>query len=337
MKKILLIQTGGTIGSEERCGVIGTAGGALSGLCGDRDVSFDIVRPFTILSENLSPSHWEMLIQAVDKGLGEGYDGIIITHGSDTLAYTSAMMGLCFGGSSIPIVITAANKVPADPKSNARVNMTAAADLISKSDGGVFTVYRNENSENAQVWLPTRLIGADRFGDNFSSPDGHPLAEIGSEGNIISLMPGLWKGEKLVLRGRDIGKDIIAFKRRVLVLYPYPSVDHDSVMLTADKGAVLLVTYHSGTVPESSKRLVDRCKERDIPVYLCSVKAGAAALYETTDSLLSGGVRALYDITTEAAYAKLLLALNLGVTDTDRFMREEIYYEYAGRREEDDN
>lgn len=315
MKRILLIQTGGTIGSEVHNGVISTAGGSLSELCGSRDVSLDVRCPFTILSENLSPLHWEKLIETVYSGLSDGYDGIIVTHGSDTLAYTSAVLGLCFGGSAVPVVITAANRVPSDPKSNARVNMTASVDLISKADGGVFTVYRNENSTNAQVWLPTRLISADRFGDNFSSPDGHPLAEIDKEGNIIPLAPDICRSGRLASRGESIDCRGVRFSKRVLLLSSYPGMDYNSVTVSDDVGAVLLVTYHSGTVSENSRELIRRCREKGIPVYLCSVKSRSSDLYETTHTLISEGVTPLYDMTDETALAKLTLALNIPKTD----------------------
>ena len=71
------------------------------------------------------------------------YDGLIITHGSDTLSYSSAFLGLCLCGLDIPVALTAADLVPDDPRSNAVENLRACVEVIEKFRRGVFTVYKN--------------------------------------------------------------------------------------------------------------------------------------------------------------------------------------------------
>lgn len=101
--KILVVLTGGTIGSrvsEKIINVNSAAAYNLIKLYQDKygtDIEFEVIQPMNILSENLIPSYWITLYDCLDKVEFNAYDGIIITHGSDTLAYTAAMTGFCSG------------------------------------------------------------------------------------------------------------------------------------------------------------------------------------------------------------------------------------------------
>lgn len=324
--KILLLQTGGTIGSEDKNGVIDTSGASLQRLCDHDDVSFETETVYSILSENLSELYWEKLIRRINSAVSGDYDGIIITHGSDTLSYTSAMTGLCFGWSPIPIVITAANYVPDDPRSNAKINMNAAVTLIKHSECGVYTVYKNDDSDAAQVWLPTRMIEADRFRDAFSSRDGSELARISSDGSIIRMSDKV-TGDSFDLKGKRLDTSGIRFSKSVKVLFPYPGADYKNIELPDNTGAVLHISYHSGTISSNARDLLAECQKRNIPLYICSVKRSASSLYETTHEFISRGIIPLYDITNESAFAKLLLAVNRTDKTTEDLMNESLYYE----------
>ncbi|WP_303437331.1 asparaginase domain-containing protein, partial [uncultured Oscillibacter sp.] len=113
MKKILLIGTGGTIASEM------TEGGltpeltteqllsqvpAISGICG-----VECIQLLNLDSTNITPGHWQMMARCVRTHYGE-YDGFVITHGTDTMAYTAAALSYLIQGSPKPIVLTGAQK-----------------------------------------------------------------------------------------------------------------------------------------------------------------------------------------------------------------------------------
>ena len=322
--KILLLQTGGTIGSEEKNGVIDASGGVEDTVKKQNDVIITTERVYNILSENLTPAYSEKLIRRISHALQEDYDGIIVTHGSDTLSYTSALLGLCFGAAGKPIVITAANYVPSDPRSNAMVNMNTAAELVRVSKCGVYTVYKNDNSDLAQVWLPTRLIEADRFFDRFSSRDGHELALYDGNGSFIFHSDS---ADGFSLCGKNIDCSSLRFEKKVLVINANPAADYNSINIPEGTAALLHESDHSGTINSSASTLLKKCRERKIPFFICSVKKSAVSLYESTHSLISDGAIPLYDITTEAALAKLMLAVNLPGTDVQSFMNDNIYFE----------
>ena len=325
MNNILLILTGGTIGSKDNSGIIGTAnsGCRILELAAPylKDHRFDVRQPMNILSENLEPKHWEKLIGFILSEELSSYDGILITHGSDTLSYTSAMLGLTLCGLGLPVVITAADKVPDAPGSNALFNFCAAARLISQRKSGVYTVYKNSGDSKASVFVPTRLNEADRVNDRFTSFDGEPAAYIDENGNITEVSSRLFSETETAIN--IIGNRPIKFDREVLMIHPYPSIDYRAVIrsITDTTGAVLHITYHSATVSENAAVLADECKRRNIPLYLCSFKKGNNSIYESSAHILKKGAIPLFDISSETAFAKLLLGINLFPDKLDDFMK----------------
>ena len=117
--KILVVLTGGTIGSTCSDGVRGIIGDSPYILIREfrkkyhdySDCEFEVINPYSILSENLTCEVWSLLYGALYQVDTSEYDGIIITHGSDTLAYTSAAMGMLMRHTQCPIVLTAAERL----------------------------------------------------------------------------------------------------------------------------------------------------------------------------------------------------------------------------------
>ena len=116
MKKILVLFTGGTIGSITTDGIIDVEREgkyavveAYKSAYGD-DVEFECRQVLNILSENMGFSGWEKMIHEINSIDTALYSGVILTHGSDTLAYTSALLGMYFRHFDIPLFIIASNK-----------------------------------------------------------------------------------------------------------------------------------------------------------------------------------------------------------------------------------
>nr|WP_326125668.1 asparaginase [uncultured Oscillibacter sp.] len=153
MKKILLIGTGGTIASEM------TEGGltpeltteqllsrvpAISGICG-----VDCIQLLNLDSTNITPEHWRMMARCVRTHYGE-YDGFVITHGTDTMAYTAAALSYLIQGSPKPIVLTGAQKPIGFDSTDSKVNLMDAFRCASEDLPGVSIVF------NSRVILGTR-------------------------------------------------------------------------------------------------------------------------------------------------------------------------------------
>jgi len=367
-KRILVLLTGGTIGSRVSNGVINVdnespylllqkyeerkRGFSCEEEPGDKDetpsdgddVIFEIRTPLNILSENLCVSDWKVIHDAVDSALSEDFDGIVITHGSDTLAYTAAFLGFTFRNADIPITLIASNYPLDDPRSVGLPNFINAVDFISYGEEtGVFVIYEN-NKKVSEVFLGTRLRPADSFLDQFSSFDGKPYGVM-KEGKFVrteqktsgiefgdeTREPNLCQMTNSILGNVDVDSksELIAceedtkqliydltFTNEVIMLTPYPGFRYDTVAINDRTKAVLINAYHSGTVctvgqEHSVEALLNRCSEQNVDVYICSYKNLREAQYATASEILGKGVRGMQNISPEAAYVKLLLEYNI--------------------------
>ncbi len=187
MKKILLISTGGTIASVQtaeglRPGL--TAGELLSYVPEVRSVcGVDILQLCNIDSTNMTPSVWGKIVQALKREY-DHYDGFVITHGTDTMAYTSAALSYMVQNSRKPIVITGSQKPinidGTDAKANLRDSILYACDDYSEDvvlvfDGNVIAGTRAKK-------MMSRSYNA------FYSVNFPVLAKI-IEGRIIRYLP----------------------------------------------------------------------------------------------------------------------------------------------------
>ena len=145
MRKILILTTGGTIASvQSPDGLVpGITSEQLRGYMphvGD-DIDIDIEELYHIDSTDMTASHWLGIVEAVKKSYG-AYDGFVICHGTDTMAYTAAVLSYMIQGSNKPIVLTGAQKPIGfeitDAKSNLQDSILYAADPASRGVQIVF-------------------------------------------------------------------------------------------------------------------------------------------------------------------------------------------------------
>ncbi|MGN0537672.1 MAG: asparaginase domain-containing protein, partial [Acutalibacteraceae bacterium] len=333
--KILVFATGGTIGSSCADKVIDLSDDTKKLRVLEQynerygDCHFDVCRPLNILSENLELKDWEILVNTIRHTDTKGYDGLIVTHGSDTLSYTSAMLGLCLCDLPLPLVITASNYVPDEPKSNALINIRCAVKVMECFSRGIFSVFCDSN--NHAVYLPTRLCEAERCLDCFSSFERQCFADFQNDRLILNTgdyMPSkadMEKEHQSPLHGD------LSLKKRVLMLHPYPGMDYRTISIGNDVGAVLHILYHSATAKSDGDNsiltLAEQCSTKKIPLFCASFKDLQAARYASSVKFIQKGVIPLYALSDESAYAKLLLACNQNRVSCAEFMQKDIYFE----------
>lgn len=318
MNKILLVLTGGTIGSTAKNGIIRANDTncrvlALYREAYGNDTDFEVVSPLNILSENLDKSHWETLVRFITQQKLEEYCGIIVTHGSDTLSYTSAFLGAALQHLPVPVILTAADYVPDDPRSNALQNLRACVTLLQNVRQGVFTVWKNSGDTACSVFIAERIQEADRFFDRFSSPDGEPYGYIENDSLRLCSSAAVCRS---VQQKSPLYNGRLSLDKNVLMIRPYPSLNYKSIAVDENTGAVLHLTYHSATAKtdgdNSALTLLRHCREAGIPMYLAAFKPQCRSVYETSDVLIKNGAIPLCNITDEAAYARVLIACNTG-------------------------
>ena len=266
--KILVVFTGGTISCTNKNGFLSTDEGNSYLLIDmfnrfDSSVQFEMLKPYTILSENLCGDNLMTLYKALKNYDTSQLDGIIVTHGTDTLQYTSAFLGYAFPNSSLPIVLVSANYPLADSRSNGFSNFCAAVDFIKSGEGrGAFVAYKN-GSEAVKIHRATRLLAHAAYSDSLHSIFDMPFGYIENR-NFVPNKSYTESESKLVFDDINISSknDVLVIKSGIDINYPQPD--------TGTK-AVLFEGFHSGTVSTGLKSFQDFCfkaKQLEIPVFL---------------------------------------------------------------------
>lgn len=142
MRKILMIGTGGTIASTP------TEYGLAPGLAPSDILSYipavgqvcevDTIQVCNLDSTNVTPMHWQLLARTVEEHYGK-YDGFVICHGTDTLAYTAAALSYMIQNSAKPIVVTGAQKPIQMDVTDARTNLLDS--FIYAADGELSLIH----------------------------------------------------------------------------------------------------------------------------------------------------------------------------------------------------
>lgn len=333
MKKIALILTGGTIGSvvEEHAIRVGENSvyqlvEAYEKTYGEKD-SFEVFSPFQALSEDFTEAEWQKLYDFLYTFPFSDYEGVIVAHGTDTLAYTAALVGMLFPCVKVPILFIASNYPIGTPKSNGLTNLRGAVCFLRQHIAlGTFVIYEN-NREQVEVHLSDRLIPADNAIDQYGSfggecfglllPKGEEKEEfyfVQSEAphNVAYLEKKL---QELLVEQRPLLQNPVSFKRDVLFLMPYPGQNYGSIVPDENVAAVYHYLYHAGTACTtpgnySFLQFAKKMQQQGLPVYVASLKSGVKDSYVTQQEMLKAGVHPLYDSSPVAGYIRLVIAYN---------------------------
>ena len=312
MKRILIVATGGTIASTpERDGLAPTLTGRelaervplLDTLC-----ELDFVQPMNIDSTNMRPRDW-LRIAAVIREAHARYDGFVILHGTDTMAYTAAALSYLIQDSEKPIVLTGSQQPMANPFTDAKLNLYQsvlyACDPASRDVSVVF---------NGKVICGTRARKQRTMSFNaFTSMNYPPLAYVRGERIVraAGAAPAEKNGAPAAPRFYD------ALDDRVIVLKLTPELRPGIFELLAPEyDAVILETFGIGGIPdydgsyqraiydwvESGRTLVVTTQVPEEGLDLGVYEVGRA--YADRCGILRGG-----DMTTEALVAKTMWAL----------------------------
>ena len=316
MKNILLVFTGGTIGSTASAGTIDTTGVAAFKLIqlfqqyypDQQQIHFTTCRPVQLLSENLVPEIWQTLIASIEMQQLELFDGIIITHGTDTLAYTAAALSFYFNALNIPLLLVSSDYPLDNAKANGLDNFICAVEFILQNkEAGVFVPYRNRQ-QAIRVHKGSRLTCSLQLTGDFFSIQDNSFMKF-ENGMFTRLKPTTDADAQT--KNTALKAD---FSARVLMIKPYPGLNYAHFNLD-NVDAVLHDLYHSGTACVSTLggenysllEFIARCEKQAIKVYLAPAIKSADA-YQSTKVLIEQGATMIWNMSIEAAYVKLVLA-----------------------------
>lgn len=324
MSKILVIFTGGTIGSKKNSGAIDVHESATYELIqryqdspsGYEEVEFDSLQPMYTLSENMNSSHWVKLIQCLASVAMDDYSGIIITHGSDTLPYTAAAISYAYNHAEIPIVLIAGNYPLEDERSNGLANFASSVDFIMEHGAaGVFAVFENNRGESV-VYLGTRMHQASHFTDQYGSPYEVPYGWMRQGCFMHNADPLNPAPEHLRSMGRPKLPPALHFSSEIVYVRPYPGLMYSYFNFENRKpAAVLHDLYHSGTACAEGEagnysilEFIRDCKLAEVPLYIAPLNRGPGERYASSERLVEAGAIPIVNTSVEAALVKLMLA-----------------------------
>ncbi len=258
---------------------------------------------FNLDSGDVQPEHWVGLAREVHAALSGGaYDGIVVVHGTDTMAYSTSALAFLLGPLPRPVVFTGAQRPLAEVRTDARENLVDAALVATLPVPEVSIAFAS------RVFRGARAMKRDAWAlEAFDSPNCPPLVELGLGVEVADHVRA-----PSPLAPFDARVDA-----RVLAVRVFPGLDPAIVQgaLAAGVRGMVLEAYGTGNFPHLSGSLIpalEEAKERGVPVVVVSqcprgfvdlarYAGGAAA---ASAGAISGG-----DMTREAALAKLMVGL----------------------------
>lgn len=305
MKRVLLLSTGGTIAS--RPGKDGLepeiTGEELISELGDLQGKFEIhvQQILNLDSSNIQAEEWRLMARTVYEQIG-GYDGVVITHGTDTMAYSASMLSFMLRGLQKPVVFTGSQIPMENMLTDARNNLFCALAAVEAGIPGVSVAF------NRRIIRGCRAVKVSTMGfDAFESVNARYLGEIFADG--LRVYDRREEAGALQLLDR-VSTDVFLLK---LIPGTNPLL-FDHLQKIGYRG-VVLETFGAGGMHFHRRDLLHKLRmleAQGIVVVACSqclYEPSDLTIYEVGRKMLETGVISAGDMTTEAAVTKLMWAL----------------------------
>ena len=316
MKKILIIHTGGTIGmfptdhgyapSRENFHRVLAS---IPELSADSMPKWDLVDMDPLLdSSNISVNEWNK-IGTLIAAYYDRYDGFVVLHGTDTMAYTASALSFMLRNNAKPVILTGSQIPLCEIRNDARDNLLTS--LLIAADDRVHEVCLCFGGKLLRGNRSMKYSADDLIA--FESPNYPALAEIGIEikYNSSALLPPC--------KGRFSLQPLANIPIGVIKIFPGIQFElFDAVMTERLKG-IVIETFGAGNIPGNETALlpmIRKATENGTVMVICSqCPHGTVALgaYETSAALKTAGAVSGYDLTTEAAVAKLYYLFSRGL------------------------
>ncbi len=320
LPRVLILGTGGTIASriDYRTGAVHPAVSSsdlhslVPELSAVARVEPEIM--FDVFSENMTPEHWTKLARRIERAVRDGADGVVVTHGTDTMGYTAAALSFALAGVPVPVIIVGAQRSPDRPSSDGPLNLAAAVSVAGGAGfAGVYVaMHLGESDDRVAFHSGTRVRKNHTSRRDAFVSVGVPLAAVWGRSGLEYVSDGLPKrgGE---FRARP------KFDGRAALVKFYPSMPGSVVASLRREGVRGIVVEGTGLGHVSKEVAAELGR---------FVKAGGMAcmtsqcingrvdlnVYTTGRDLTELGILPLEDMLAETALVKAMWALGNGAT-----------------------
>lgn len=314
---VVIMSTGGTIASrvDYRTGAVRSAlsasdlYGVVPELSDIAQVDTEIV--FSLYSENITQKHWSELAQTVAKRISQGVDGIVIAHGTDTMAYTSAALSFALQNLPVPVILVGAQRSSDRPSSDAATNLIGAVKAAGEAPFAEVALAMHDTVSDTAIAIhrgtKVRKCHTSRR-DTFKSINGFPIAKVKDQ--QVTMQTDQYQR-------RDAQKELILkpnFNEKVALVKFYPGLDSAIIDFYVDQGfkGILLEGSGLGHVSKCCFNAIKNADEKGVVVALASQCIWGRVnmnVYDTGRDLLSFGVIPLDDMFAETGLVKLMWAL----------------------------
>ena len=305
--KVLIINTGGTLSSVAR------QHGLAPGLTTDSmlkelhivagEAELSTLEFSSLDSANIFPEDWAELARLISENRKRA-DGIVVIHGTDTLAYTSSMLSFMLQNIQIPVVITGSQLSISNPVADAMENLRCAIYMAQSRCPGVFVAFNRKVMLGCRA-SKVRSLSFDAF-DSINCENVATISSIGMKINkhVLPKRSGVFRLQNRYCQEVDVLKLFPGMHREVLKMY-------------VDNGykAVYIEAFGLGGMPFLRHDFIGEIRtltEQGIPVLVgtqCRFEGSSLSVYETGRNALDAGVLQAYDMTSEAAVTKLMWVL----------------------------
>jgi L-asparaginase len=305
MKPTLIINTGGTFSSVAGQNGLrpGIKANSLAAVLEEGEGEIVLRDAFSLDSANITPAEWTQLAGKI-AAERDRVSGVVVIHGTDTMAYTASALSFALCGIDIPVVLTGSQLPLGAPLSDAELNLRLAVQMARSGAAGVFVAF------DRRVMLGCRTAKVRTLSFNAFETINHPLVAK-SDARGLRLDPAALPE---FAGPFSLKPD---FDDRIAVIQAFPGMKAQLLSALIDNGArgIFIEAFGLGGLPFKENALPDGIQaatEADIPVLVgsqCRYEGADLDIYETGRRVQEAGGIPVYDMTQEAVVTKLMWAL----------------------------